>query len=171
MRILFLFLCTITNIYCNQSQPLVNQVHQYSYTLTGKAVKIIDGDTFDVRIKDSATIRIRLASIDTPEKTQDYYQVAKDALASYIFGKKVSVTITGTDRYKRLIGIVLVNGKNVNLAMVQDGFAWQYLEYDTSTLYASAEAAARKNKLGLWAIPNPESPWAFKKRKKTERNN
>lgn len=167
MKVFIIFLFAISWTSCRvKTDYEQNKTLKYPYTLTGKAIKIVDGDTFDVLIKDSATVRIRLASIDTPEKTQDFYQAAKDALGRFIFGKEVHLTVTGTDRYRRLIAIVLFNGKNLNLCMVQDGYAWQYLAYDTSVVYGMAEAEARKNKLGLWSLANPEAPWDFKKKNK-----
>ncbi len=63
-------------------------------TRIGKVIKIVDGDTFDVLVENNAIVRIRMNGIDCPERKQDYYQVCKDALASYIFGKNVNQVLS-----------------------------------------------------------------------------
>ena len=70
------------------------------------------------------------------------------------------------DRYKRIIGKLLLNGTDINLQQVKDGYAWHYKYYqkdqskEDRVLYAEAENRARAGKIGLWssrAIP----PWEF----------
>jgi endonuclease YncB( thermonuclease family) len=43
--------------------------------------------------------------------------------------------------------------------MVQDGFAWRYVQYDKPGEFTAAEADAREHRRGLWAGPNPVQPW------------
>lgn len=140
-------------------QSLVNETGQ-----TGKVVKIVDGDTFDMLTQEKNTIRIRMNGIDCPERKQDFYQSAKNALAGYIFNKEVKLFITGRDRNKRIIATVYCSGKNINLAMIQNGHAWHYKKYSTDTTYAKAEQQARLARKGLWRMDHPVAPWDFRKK-------
>jgi endonuclease YncB( thermonuclease family) len=135
-------------------------------TLTGKAVKIVDGDTFDLLLDDLTTVRVRLHAIDCPEKRQDYGRVAKDALSAYIFSKPVKVLEAGKDRYGRVLGEVYAGGIYVNLQLVEDGLAWRYVQYSDSKVLAAAEERARLAKKGLWALEGAEPPWEFRVKKK-----
>jgi len=131
---------------------------------SGKVVKIVDGDTFDMLTKEKKILRIRMNGIDCPERKQDFYQSAKNALAGYIFNKEVKLFITGRDRNKRIIATVYYNGENINLAMVKDGYAWHYKKYSADTTYANAERKARVARKGLWRMDHPVAPWVFRKK-------
>ena len=132
---------------------------------SGKVVKIIDGDTFDMLTPENKTVRIRMNGIDCPERKQDYYQVAKDGLGNMIFQKNVELQVTGRDRNKRLIAIVFCNKQNINLAMIRQGYAWHFKKYSSDSSFARAELEARKKKLGLWKMDNPIPPWEFRNKK------
>jgi micrococcal nuclease len=133
-------------------------------TLTGKAVKIIDGDTFDL-LSNGTVYRIRLNGIDCPERKQPYYQQAKNFLANACMQMQVTVTYSSKDRNGRLLGDVFVNGKHINLLLVQQGYAWHYKKYSTAIQLANAETAARAAKLGLWKERNAIAPWEWRKMK------
>lgn len=66
------------------------------------------------------------------------------------------------DKYNREVARVLLDGKDINLQQVKDGFAWHYKEYrdeqtaEDQKLYASAEEEVRFNKRGLWRGFNPQ---------------
>lgn len=138
-------------------------------SLTAKVVKIVDGDTFDVLTESKALIRIRMNGIDCPERRQDYYQVCKDALADYIFGKNVQLETHKKDRYKRTIADVFYEDQNINLMMIRNGFAWHYKKYSSDREMAKAEAKARFEGIGLWKIKQPVAPWDFRKQSKRSR--
>jgi len=155
-----LFICLLFFNYAEaQNKLLVNSSEQ-----AGTVVKIIDGDTFDLLTKAKSTIRIRMNGIDCPERRQDFYKVAKDALAGYIFKKEVRLINTGRDRNKRTIAIVFCNEENINLTMIRNGYAWHYKKYSVDTSLAKAEKQARIRKKGLWKMNNPVPPWEFRKK-------
>lgn len=131
--------------------------------LVGRVVAIADGDTVTVLDGGNVQHKVRLADIDAPEKAQDFGTKAREALASKVQGREVTVESHGTDRYKRTIGTVLVDGRNVNLEMVAEGWAWHYKAYSKSQEFADAEKAARAAGLGLWAGKNPVPPWEFRR--------
>ncbi len=135
----------------------------YDKEQTGKVIKIVDGDTFDMLTEEKSTLRIRMNGIDCPERRQAFYQNAKNALAGYIFNKEVKLFITGRDRNKRIIATVYCNGTNINLAMIQNGYAWHYKKYSADSVYAGAEQQARRLRKGLWRVDHPIAPWDFRK--------
>ncbi len=134
-------------------------------TISGKAIRILDGDTFEILLNGNATYKIRLTDIDAPEKKQDFGFVAKQQLATYIFGKDVKVIYDKLDRNKRILGHVYYQNEYINLKMVIDGLAWHFKKYSKDERFAVAEQQARKLKKGLWIQPRPIAPWDFRARK------
>ena len=70
--------------------------------------------------------------------------------------KVVEVEGYGLDRYSRVLGIVCVDGKNVNLEMVKEGLAEVYRDPPAKGLemepYRQAEAEAKKADRGMWSL-------------------
>lgn len=92
-----------------------------------------------------------------------------------IFGKDVTVVYGKTDQYGRLVGKILLEGKDINLEQVKGGMAWHYKEYqkeqapEDRELYAKAEDEAHTARRGLWQDPEPVEPSAYRKEEKRER--
>lgn len=131
-------------------------------TIEGKAVRILDGDTFEMLLANYSKVKIRLTDIDAPEKKQDFGNVSKQYLASLIFDKKVKVVYDKLDRNKRILGHVYIQKMYVNLKMVQQGLAWHYKKYSSEKLFSDAEILAKRSKKGLWIQPNAMPPWLFR---------
>jgi len=135
---------------------------------TGRIVGVIDGDTVDLLTQTEVLIRVRLSGIDAPEKKQPFGNAAKQALSSLAFNKTVLITGEKRDRYGRLIGKIVVAGTDVNLRMVQLGYAWHFKKYEREQpltdrgLYAQAELAARVQRAGLWLDKDAVAPWEFR---------
>lgn len=135
---------------------------------TARVIKIVDGDTFDALTPGNEKIRIRMNGIDCPEKKQDYFQVCKNALSTFIAGKTVGIVSTGKDRYRRLLANVYLENTNVNLLMIQKGYAWHYKKYSKDPQMEKAEIAARREKIGLWKNGNAIPPWSFRQSKRVK---
>lgn len=134
---------------------------------TAKVIRILDGDTMEVLYQNSP-VKIRLAHIDCPEKRhqQPFGTQAKKALSDLCFGQQVTIRVQKSDRYKRLIAIVINhNHQVVNQEMIRQGMAWHFKKYSTDRVYAEIEIEARKHKVGLWRDPNPVPPWEWRKHK------
>jgi micrococcal nuclease len=130
----------------------------------GKVVGIKDGDTIEV-LYDGKSQTIRLMDIDCPEKKQAFGTRAKQFTSDFCFNEVVRVESNGKrDRYKRILGTVLVEDKNLNEELVKAGLAWHYKKYSDKQTFADMENKARENKIGLWQDPNPKAPWDFRKR-------
>ncbi len=82
-------------------------------TLTGKVVKVTDGDTIAVLVN-NRQIKVRVSEIDAPEHRQDLGQKSQQALADLVFGKEVRSVTHEEDRYGRTIGDLFVGQTDVN---------------------------------------------------------
>ncbi len=98
----------------------------FADSLTGKVVKITDGDTLYVLDANYKEHKIRLAGIDAPERKQAYGLASRKHLASVVAGQQVTVEYQKRDRYGRIVGKVLLDGIDVCLEQVKAGFAWHY---------------------------------------------
>ena len=133
-----------------------------------KVVKVTDGDTVHVLDRSRERHKIRLGGIDAPEKDQAFGRRSTQNLARYIAGKSVSVEYSKRDRYDRIIGKLLLDGRDINLLQVKEGFAWHYKKYQSEqsdldrVLYSSAETEARGKKIGLWSVP-AIAPWEYRR--------
>ena len=133
-----------------------------SASFTGKVVKITDGDTIVVLTEDKEQVKIRLEGIDCPESTQDFGNRAKQATSDLCFGKQVKIIKSGEDRYGRTLGVLYIDGQDINLLSIKSGYAWHFKRYSSDQDYASTEGYAKKNKLGLWILSNPIPPWDWR---------
>jgi endonuclease YncB( thermonuclease family) len=118
-------------------------------TLTGTVVGVADGDTVTVLDANHQQHKIRLSGIDAPEKSQAFGQRSKESMSALVFGKDVDVVWDKRDRYKRIVGKVMVQPADcptcpktldAGLAQITVGLAWWYQKYAKDQ---SAEDAER----------------------------
>ncbi|KAI5579071.1 hypothetical protein BDE02_08G067400 [Populus trichocarpa] len=107
--------------------------------------------------------RIRLRGIDAPESAMPYGKEAKEELANLVQGKCLRIFVYGEDRYGRCVGDIYCNGIFVQEIMLKKGLAWHYTAYDQRWELETWEKEARAKRVGLWASPNPEKPWEWRK--------
>ncbi len=108
-----------------------------------RVVSVHDGDTI-TGLDDSKTqFKIRLDAIDAPELGQPFGQASKRALSERVFGKDVVVIAKTKDKYGRTVGHILIDDRDVNLLMLEEGMAWHYKKYDHNARLARAEEKAR----------------------------
>jgi endonuclease YncB( thermonuclease family) len=135
-------------------------------TITGKVIKVLDGDTIDI-LYNNKPERIRFNGIDAPEKGQPHGQKAKQFVLDLAANKIVSVNVTDTDRYGRSIGdITLPDGRNLNREVVRAGYAWHYVKYSDDVSIGELEKEARIARRGLWQDKDPMAPWDWRKMKR-----
>jgi endonuclease YncB( thermonuclease family) len=137
-------------------------------TVSGKVVKIADGDTITILDAQNVQHKIRLQGIDAPERRQDFGEVSREHLATLVFGRYVKIEYEKVDRYGRLVGKVWVDDHDECLEQLKAGLAWQYREYEKEQLpadrqlYENAEQEARTLKRGLRKDPSPTAPWEYR---------
>lgn len=136
-------------------------------TLSGSA-RIVDGDTLEV-----AGQRIRLWGIDAPERGQTcggrdgrIYECGRDAAAvlAELARGRVVCEPRERDRYGRIVAVCRTDAGDLGAAMVRRGWAVDYTRYSRGA-YRAEEAAARAERLGIWAgrFDMPET-WRRKQR-------
>jgi endonuclease YncB( thermonuclease family) len=137
-------------------------------TIEGRVVGVSDGDTITVLDGTKTQHKIRLAGIDAPESKQAFGQASKKHLSDLVFGKQVTIDCGKTDRYKREVCVVLVDGQDANLAQVKAGMAWWYRQYQKEQTprhraeYEAAESAAKAGRVGLWGDAAALPPWEWR---------
>lgn len=121
-----------------------------NFLTNSKVVKIdrvIDGDTV-VFNKTS----VRLLGINSPERNEPYYLEAKEFLEELILNKTVRLDFGKEkyDRYNRLLAYISLNQENINLKLVEQGFANFYFPSGKDARYndflASWEKCIESNK-------------------------
>jgi endonuclease YncB( thermonuclease family) len=138
--------------------------------LVGKVVGVSDGDTITLLDVKKTEHKVRLMGIDAPEKSQDFGIQAKRELSDYIYQQEVTVEYKKLDKYKRKVGKVIFEGKDICLAMIELGMAWHYKDYEKEQsktdrdLYSQAEIKAREAKIGIWQASNPIAPSTFRRK-------
>ncbi len=114
--------------------------------------QVLDGDT--VQLDDGE--KVRLLGINTPEKSEYYYQQAKDRLKELVEGKKVRLESVSEDKdkYDRLLRYIFTDNTLVNLQLVKEGYATVYMIQPDEKYYLElkeAEDEAKDKQIGLWS--------------------
>ena len=131
--------------------------------ISGKVISVADGDTMTILTAEKKQIKIRMLGVDAPERGQDFGTVSRQQLNNLCYGKTVTVENKGEDQYGRVLGVVYIDGMNVNEYMVRNGLAWYYRHFVTDSRLDSLEQLARKEKVNIWSMKNPMPPYEFRK--------
>ncbi|MBM4329725.1 MAG: hypothetical protein FJ117_00640 [Deltaproteobacteria bacterium] len=131
-------------------------------TLSGKVLKVFDGDTILVRIHKHEE-HVRLREIDAPEVThqrrigqEPWGSRAKGFAYLLLRGKTVRLEIDEKDerdKYQRLLAYVFADRTFINREMVISGNAFHYpgtVKGKYAGELQEAEDEARKKGLGVW---------------------
>ncbi len=121
--------------------------------INGKTLvtKVLDGDTVIIEGGHS----VRLLGIDADEKGYQCYSSAKKRLEELVLNKEVYLEVDGEDQYKRYLGYLVLDGENINLKLVREGFAIarfspEDIKYKEEII--GAEKQAKENGIGCkWA--------------------
>lgn len=137
---------------------IVSGIFYYNWTnesgelITGKVVRVIDGDT--VELEDLS--KIRLKGINAPESFMQSGGNSTEFLKSLILNETVDVVSFDYDKYDRTLGYLFLEKTNINQELLKSGFATLYY-YEKDTYYEDmkfAEDFARNNELGIWKKSN-----------------
>lgn len=138
--IFFLILVAVTSL-------IINLLQVKQRTDNNQVIRVVDGDSFD--LKDGR--RIRLLSIDAPERDRCLYSEAGEKLRSLILNKKVKLKNIVTDDYGRILADVFVNDIHINKIMLLEGltrFTYTGQEY---TNLKAINLNAKKLKIGIYS--------------------
>lgn len=151
MRIIIVAIfITVSAIFYNQfyqGNAIQNFQGQKERTIV---TNVVDGDTIVI----SGGERVRLLGIDTPEKGEFFYKESKARLEQLIENKEVMLEKEGEnkDKYGRLLRYIFLDDTNINLLLVQEGYAICYF-YEESKYQDSCktlEQNAMQNKMSRW---------------------
>lgn len=127
----------------------------YKGVASAEYVKVVDGDSLEIGKR-----RIRLLEIDAPEykqycfdKNHEKYDCGKDArryLDDLLKEKayKIQCKKIDEDRYNRELSECFIDDLNINLEMIEAGWAVTYRT--NNPLYLEAEKRAKISKKGIW---------------------
>lgn len=151
-------------------------------TVSGTVTKVSDGDTIHLTTPEQTKLKVRLYGIDAPETDkinnhtgrankpgQPYGEESWKALESKVMGKQVRLDILDIDKYRRMVGMIWLDDRNINLEMVREGQAESFIEYlkpPYRIQFLDAERAAKSARRGIWSLPDYERPRDFRKRLK-----
>ena len=146
---------------------------------TAKVQRVVDGDTIHVKDEAGKKFKVRLTGIDAPEQNQPYGLASTYHLRGLLLNKIVLLKSKpkkgkpySVDRYERVLAKIILDGREINLYQLLNGYAWHFKRYqkqqspEDRELYSQAELHAKKKNLGLWSEKNPIAPWKWRKIKK-----
>lgn len=84
--------------------------------------KVVDGDTIYL---DNGE-KVRFVGVNTPERGVEGYITSKNFVQKLCLNKEVGIDIDDSkhsDKYGRTLGVVIVDGKNVNEMLLKEGLA------------------------------------------------
>ena len=149
-------------------------------------ISVSDGDhlTFS---NNGTAINVRLYGIKAPviakiRRTEPWHSQpgqrfagrAFMALARKVLHKQARIEIMQMDLCDRAVAVVFVDGRNINLELLAEGWAWaadRGRRMPEEPEYMAAEELARSKRIGLWIQDNPQPPWEFKPMGKAEHLN
>jgi micrococcal nuclease len=142
-------------------------------TMSGIVIVVIDGDTILFK-PDSpyqlnphgatarAFLKVRLASIDAPEKDQPYGEAATRALSALVLHQRVELTTVAIDAYGRTIAQLQLGDVQVNTELVRRGLAWASA-YRRNAELKAVQRDAQQASRGLWQEATPVPPWLWRR--------
>lgn len=139
--------------------------------IVGKVVHISDGDTFIVESSNGERTSIRIHAIDAPELSQTFGKESREQLRALIANQTVEVRKHNIDQFRRIVGAVFLNGKDIGLEMTSGGYVWHFKQYqkeqspEEQRAYAAAEDSAREAHIGLWRDGPATPPWDYRRTK------
>ena len=140
-------------------------------------VRVVDGDTFEVRFPDGHTENVRLLGVDTPEVhvandpaefegiptnrdghdwLRDWGHKASEFARTEVSGEEVTIRTDAQADRRGSYGHLLVyvyqdSDRSFNLELIDQGYARMYdSEFSKRSTFSAAEATARRNDVGLW---------------------
>jgi micrococcal nuclease len=163
-----LAICLAAAVFLTGLVPTSPRARADDIVTTALVVKIVDGDTIDIRDDVRGRLRVRLLGIDTPETKKPDFSVgcwgpeATEFAKATMLGQRVALqtdpTQDRTDRYGRTLAyLVRGDGWDYSVEAVRAGVARSYVYDNTPVMrydaIEAAEAEARSALRGLWGPP------------------
>jgi endonuclease YncB( thermonuclease family) len=127
--------------------------------LTGKCVKVVDGDTLIIDCDDGRRT-VELAGIDAPELEQPWGKEVKSFVRDMVRGREVGIEVVDVSE-ETIRARITVDGRDLSEMLVGRGLAWVPEEAADAEL-SKLSAEAREKPCGLWTDTEPKPPWEFR---------
>ena len=151
---------TASQIGSNGSPAQPSTIRVPSDLTPARVTRVVDGDTIEVEI-DGQTFKLRYIGIDTPETVdprqpvQCFGREASERNQQLVGGRPVGLErdVSDTDDFGRLLRYVWLEGRMVNAAMVEEGYAMASTyppDVKYAAMFAELQIQARQTGRGLW---------------------
>ena len=122
-----------------------------------------DGDTITV-LREREQVKVRLVEIDAPEKARAFGNKSTQALSDMVHGTDVLVVEQRTDKYRRTLSRIYLDGLDVDAEQMRQCMAWVYDRYVTDRALYAIQNGTKAAKHGLWADADLMPPWKWRRR-------
>ena len=139
----------------------------WAVTLTGKVVRVSDGDTLTVLV-DHKQVKVRLIEIDAPESKQAFGERSRQSLGECAPASRRRALLCARkyDKYGRVLGRVECRGLDANAEQVRRGMAWVYDNYVTDRSLYALQNEARADPPRPVGGQAPDRPWDWREQRK-----
>lgn len=127
--------------------------------LSGKCVKVIDGDTLIIKCDENRRT-VEIEGIDAPELDQPWGKEVRAFVRSMVQGRQVMIEVVDSDE-DTVRARVFIDGTDLSEMLASRGLAW-VPENGADGELLNLSKSARDLPCGLWMDPEPEPPWEFR---------
>jgi endonuclease YncB( thermonuclease family) len=131
----------------------------------GEVIEVREGALVKVRGQ-GGDREVRLYGTETPRQGQGFFAEARKFTEQNLTGKTVEVTPVEEDPSGRVIGIITMEGFQLNKELVRYGFAWvnrAVCRRPECNEWNHWQEQAQFLGAGLWSSPKPVPPWEYGK--------
>ena len=118
-------------------------------------MKVIDGDTVQLRTPAGEVVIVRYIGIDCPERGEPFYRFALKTNRRLLKGKSITLEFDEKlhDTYGRWLAYVYADELMVNAELLRLGYARLYLDSENEKhlpLFKKMLEEAQRHRRGLW---------------------
>lgn len=149
----------------NQAMKSLVAALTFSLTLPAFAHQVIaitDGDTLTLLVNQKP-LKLHLANVDAPERTQPFGRFSRQSLHELCFGKDADFKEQDIDRYGEPKAVVSCGGVDVGREQIVRGMAWVVDKDNRDFTLPALQMMARRDRKGLWTEENPVPPWEHRR--------
>lgn len=131
--------------------------------MSGKVLRVIDGNSLEVLSDGNEAYNIQLVGIDCPEIGQAFGEQAKEHLEKLVLNKTVTIYLKGKDRKGNHLAVVYARKEtDVRIELLRQGLAWTAERNPDPDLEVHRKTAEEKQK-GLWSSAERIPPWIYRR--------
>ncbi len=160
---MIIIICSFGAYFSNNSRVYRVKLPDLDLRESYKVVKIIDGDTFDIKVG-KQSVRVRMLGVDAPETlnphkaVQCYGKEASKKTEELLIKNSVRLATDSTqgitDKYNRILAYVIRDdGILINQYLLENGYVREYTYrevYEKQKEFKEFEREAKEGRKGLW---------------------